>query len=461
MTPVHGKTLAYLLILPLIITITSLNCSHTESSAPDSYQDGKSTEEVNVSQAELEEIRTAKQRMKETLPIKRYEWTNNLGFDKRVVDAWTGAQHIYLETSSHDLWAISRRTGDAVWVYSLTSSLKFPPTLVSNLPSQVRDVEQQMREVQDQLSTERAKITPDEERISELQSNLDSLRSQLDSLRSNDRLYLIAGTTLHAVDRKLGTQEDQISLTFAPSAQPFANKNRLVIPGYGRDFVHFYPHDTLNENLDERVRLDSPIKTRINQTEDLFLLPASSGTLYGYSLDEGWVWRKDTGGELEARPVLHDGNVILGSRGMELFSLNRFSGNSNWVSQFETPISETPHVSDSSIFVHDEKDRFSAVNAESGELKWRHKDGPDAFLFRNGNQVYAKREDTRTVSVMSAEDGDVLNTGSYEPFAYLLPNKQEPVFLLISDHGLILSARAARAGVEITTDNIERTSGAE
>jgi hypothetical protein len=457
----HGYRIAILVVFPLITTFTSLNCSHNGSGTAHSSLDGQRAEQVSVSEAELEEIRRAKQRLKQNLPIKQFEWTNHLSLEKKVVNAWTGAQHLYLETSGHDLWAISRRTGNAVWVYSLNSALRFPPAPVSDLPSRVRDVEQQIMDVKDQLSTERAKINPDEERISEIQTNLQNLRSQLNSLRETDRLYVIAGTTLHAVDRKLGSQVDQKSLTFAPSAQPFATSNRLVIAGYRQNFIHFYPHNTLNENLDERVRLDSPIESGINQAEDLFLLPGSSGTLYGYSLEQGWVWRKETGGELQARPVVYDGNVILASRGMELFSLSRFSGNSNWVSQFETPISQTPQVADSSIYVYDEKDRFSAVDADSGELKWRHKNGPDSLLFRVENQVYAKSDDTSTVIRLSTEDGEVLSKGSYEPFSYLLPNEQEPVFLFVSDHGLIITARVSTAGVEFTTENIERNFDAE
>ncbi len=457
----HGPGFAFFLILPLVATVTSLTCSHPAHRASNGASDSQHANQANVSQAELEEIRAAKQRIKRNLPVQQFQWANHLALDSQVVDAWAGAQHLYLETEGHDLWAISRRTGDAVWVYSLKSPLKFPPTLVSNLPSRVSDVERQMREVNEQLSTEQAKFSPDEERLSELQTNLEDLRSQLNSLRENDRIYVIAGTTLHAVDRKLGTQVDQKTLTFAPSAQPFASSNRLVIAGYRRNFVHFFPHDTLNENLDERVRLDSPVEVGMNQTENIYLLPASSGTLYGYSLEEGWVWRKETGGELQARPVVHEGNVILGSRSMELFSLNRFSGNNNWVSYFETPISQEPQVADSSIYVHDEKNRFSAVDASSGEVNWRRENGPNSILFRNNDQVYAKHEDSSTVSVLSQSDGEVLNKGSYKPFAYLLPNPQSPVFLLISDHGLILSARAAKAGVEINTENIERDSGGE
>ncbi len=453
----HGDFVQIPFIM-FLLTGALLNCSHPETNR--SISPEKNADRSRVSEEELREIRTAKEAVTNNLPVKQIEWTSHLGFDEEVVNVWSDAQYLYLETEGHDLWAVSRRTGNPVWTYSFSGPLKFPPTTVMGVPEQVLSAEEELREVNNKLSTEKAAINPDQEEIKELQSRQSDLQSRLESIRSRDYLFLIVGPTLHVVNRKYGNQLNRKSLDFAPSAQPFSTGNRLVIPGYTRNFIYFYNTEKgLKEQLDERVRMDSPVVTQLNQVEDLFLIPTQGGTLYGYSLENGWVWRKKTDGEIAARPVSYEGNVILASRGMQLYSLNRFSGNENWTRHLETPISQTPWITGSTIYVRDEKNRFLAVRGDSGETKWRHKSGPRSFLFQNKGQVYAKNSSEQQVYVLSGNDGQVVNTGTYSGFSYLLQNRRRPVFLLVSKHGLIVSARAAEAGVEFTTENIG-TSGA-
>ena len=84
-------------------------------------------------------------------------------------------------------------------------------------------------------------------------------------------------------------------------------------------------------------------------------------------------WRFDTGAEVDATPVLHEGRVLVGNRGAGLHSLDAATGELKWRLYFwGSWVESTPVVHDDVIYIgSSDLRRVSAIDPADGRVRWR------------------------------------------------------------------------------------------
>ncbi len=455
----------YLLLSVVLVTLP-YGCTTDETSSQQDYEPWKESAEGKrrqreitaddlsddvkrgpVSKGEIRELRNSKSYVRKNLPVDKINWTYHLEDAAPIVQAWLGPEYIYAETEDYHLWAIDRDSGNPKWKFILHGRIDFRPTFVHGIPRQKIQLKKKIQTLESRLASLRKEVGENREKIRELTSDLDVARNQHQELVDVDRVYVVVGTTMYVLDREFGTQLDRVSLSFSPSSRPYATRNRVIIPGYYRNYVHFLNTSNFTEQTEERVRMDQPVEVPIQSTGNLFLLGTDKGVLYALDSNQKWQWAKQTDGPISAAPAIWKDQIFLGSDGMQIYALSRFTGENTWTHQLSTPIRKTPWVSSPHLYVRDEKNRFHAFALETGEKRWTRTSGPTSFLFKNGSQILTHNPSRKTTYVLSEESGKTLSTGSYDRFDYIFRNDREPVFLLATRGGTFVSADASKIGI--------------
>ncbi len=401
----------------------------------------------DLTDQEIQELRDIKSYVRKNLPVDEIRWTYKLKQAGPIVQTWLGPQYIYAETKDFHLYAIDRKTGNPEWMFSLHGRIEFRPTFVKGVPSQKIKLRNRIESLESKLDSVRAETGNKQERIRELTSQLDVARNRRQQLINVDRVYLVVGTTLYVLDREFGSQIDRVQLDFSPASQPYANRDRVVIPGYYKNYVHFLDASNFSNQIQERVRMEEPVEIPIRSVKNLYLLATDGGVLYALNQNQEWQWVKETDGPIAAPPAVWKDQVYLASKGMQIYGLSRFTGRNIWTHQLSTPISTTPWISPPNVYVRDEQRRLHAFDLKEGDKKWMRTNGPNSFLFRNKRQVITHNPSEKKVYVLSDESGKTLSTGQYKRFDYIHANSQNPFFLLADRNGNFVSARASTIGI--------------
>lgn len=109
-----------------------------------------------------------------------------------------------------------------------------------------------------------------------------------------------------------------------------------------------------------RVFLNRPARR-----ERLVALAAESG-------DEEWSFTHGTEtAAVFSTPVVHDGQVFLGSPDGNVYALDAATGDVQWTVEFGTPVVSGPAVTEAVTFASDRDGDVRAIDRESGERLWR------------------------------------------------------------------------------------------
>ena len=92
------------------------------------------------------------------------------------------------------------------------------------------------------------------------------------------------------------------------------------------------------------------------------------------------VWRVDTGGRIDAKPLLHEGTIYIGSQDDRLYALDPVTGETRWRYEAGASITATAAVHGDSVLVGDLDGWVHAVSRDAGARIWRkgrkhHKSG--------------------------------------------------------------------------------------
>jgi len=398
-----------------------------------------------VTDEEIKQLRASKTYVRKNLPVRDIKWTYKLKNAAPIVQTWLGPQYIYAETEDFHLWAINRNTGEPVWQFTLHGRIDFRPTFVRGIPQQKIQLRQKIEQLESDLAS--ARTVDNRQKIQQITSDLDVARNKRQELVNADRLYLVVGTTMYVLDREFGSQLHRMQLDFSPASRPFATRNRVIIPGQYRHYVHFIDSSSFTELISERVRMEDSIEVPIRATGNLFLLSSSRGTLYALNENQEWEWLKKTDGPISAPPRTWKDRILLASEGMQIYALSKFTGENLWTRQLETPVKTSPWVSPPHLYVRDDKQRFHAFTIDEGDKSWTRTEGPRSFLFRNGSQIITHNPRTKKTFTLSDDSGKTLSTGRYDRFDYIFTNNRNPVFLLGTREGTFVAARASKIGL--------------
>ena len=83
------------------------------------------------------------------------------------------------------------------------------------------------------------------------------------------------------------------------------------------------------------------------------------------------VWRVDTGGWIDAKPLLHGGTIYIGSQDDRLYALDPVTGETRWRYEVGASITATAAVHGDSVLVGDLDGWVHAVSRDAGARIWR------------------------------------------------------------------------------------------
>ncbi len=148
------------------------------------------------------------------------------------------------------------------------------------------------------------------------------------------------------------------------------------------------------------------------------------GYLYAISTETGdLLWRYETGDRLDGSPAVANGTVYFGSFDRNVYALDAESGDERWIYGMDGIVRSSPTVSDGVVYVgahcrteecssyYDarwpERGYVYALDAERGDLRWRHGtgDGVVSTPAVRAGTVYVGSSD-ETLYALDAETGE-------------------------------------------------------
>jgi outer membrane protein assembly factor BamB len=93
----------------------------------------------------------------------------------------------------------------------------------------------------------------------------------------------------------------------------------------------------------------------------------------GAPLLHGVKWQFHTGGAILSSPVLNGGTLYVGSADHKMYALNSASGALEWEFQTEGRVTSSPAIADGIVYFESYDSYLYAVTADSGRLAWKFK----------------------------------------------------------------------------------------
>ena len=155
---------------------------------------------------------------------------------------------------------------------------------------------------------------------------------------------------------------------------------------------------------------------------DVVVVGSGDGCVYAVDARTGKErWRSRTAGRIRSSPAVAEGAVYFGSADGSLYAVDLASGALRW--RFDTEgrtlswrtfgydrktIQSSPAVGDGAVYVGSRDGRLYAVDARTGDQKWRSA-GTEAWVITSpalsGGLVLSGRSDDQYVSAVRASDG--------------------------------------------------------
>jgi len=128
------------------------------------------------------------------------------------------------------------------------------------------------------------------------------------------------------------------------------------------------------------VSTDAPVTTRpllINNSDVVFA--TRGGTVYRCAgVDKELRFATDVGGPIVSDPVFDATGIYVASIDRSLYKLDRGNGRILWRVRFQEPLRTGPIVLDGLVYQYSPKEGMTAVEADSGEVRWRR---PECIRF--------------------------------------------------------------------------------
>lgn len=245
-----------------------------------------------------------------SLPFKDVVWEYK--FNNRQITRMTLAgDQLFCETPEHQVIAMDRFKGVVQWIFKIDSEtpLDWAPVVADGVPEEIGRLENDLRLINRQIDDKMKETGPGKE-TQALQKKRSEIREQLRVSAFGDNAYFISRQVLYCLDRLNGGLRWTHRLNFIPSAQPFAIRSYVFIPGADRARVWVCDVDNKGQ---EKTFYKSDITNRENHILNRAIYSAPSlffschdGRVYSYNVDSGnLTWTYPTERALRAEPLIH------------------------------------------------------------------------------------------------------------------------------------------------------------
>jgi outer membrane protein assembly factor BamB len=165
------------------------------------------------------------------LPWKHVAWRHKFN-EHRISRMTIGGDLLFCETPEHTIIAVDRFSGVTSWMYRIDTNtpLDWPPVVATGVPEEIRQLEEDLRMKNRQVDDMMKEKGPGKE-TQALQKQRNEIRERIRVAAFGDNVYFISRQVLYCVDRLRGGLRWTHRLNFIPSAQPYAIRNFVFVPG--------------------------------------------------------------------------------------------------------------------------------------------------------------------------------------------------------------------------------------
>jgi outer membrane protein assembly factor BamB len=252
------------------------------------------------------------------LPFRHEEWRFKFN-DKPIARLTLAGDQLFAETPDYRVVGMDRFNGRIQWIFKVHTEtpLDWAPVVAEGVPEEIRQLEADLRLVNRQIDDKLKELGPGKE-TQALQKKRNEYRERLRVAAFGDNVYFISRQVLYCLDRISGGLRWTHRLAFIPSAQPYAIRNFVFIPG--ADLSRVWALDVEKKGV-EVTSYKTSITNRINQVMNRPIFSAPSlyfvchdGNVYSFNVDTGSLnWTYPTERELMADPIVytyrHEGPV--------------------------------------------------------------------------------------------------------------------------------------------------------
>jgi outer membrane protein assembly factor BamB len=244
------------------------------------------------------------------LPWKHQVWKYKFN-NRRITRMTLSGDLLFLETPENTVIAMDRYAGSTNWMFHIDTNtpLDWPPVVAQGVPEEIRQLEADLvamnRRIDDKMKEEGpGKATQD------LQKKRNEIRERIRVAAFGDNVYFISHQVLYCVDRLQGGLRWSHRLNFIPSAQPFAIRNYVFVPG--ADLARVWALDVERKGAEvtsykaEIFRRENQIMNRAVYSDPSLYFGCQDGNVYCYKVTDGnLTWKYQTEREIKCDPTVY------------------------------------------------------------------------------------------------------------------------------------------------------------
>ncbi len=312
----------------------------------------------------------------ETLPFKHVEW--EFKFANLEISRLTmGGGLLFLETPDFEVIAVDRFTGRTSWRYKIDTEtmLDWPPVVAQGASEEIRRLEDDLRAVNRQLD-DMLKEKGVGLETQKIQKKRAEVREKLKVAAFGDNVFFVSKHILYCVDRLSGSLRWTHRLNFVPSAQPFAIRNYVFVPGM--DLARVWVLDVEKKGSEitfykASLERDNHVMNRAVFADPSVYFVSHDGKVYCYKVTDGTcTWTYPTEREIRADPVIYTyRQTSKDEKGKDKVLSTRI------------------------LFVGGADKAFYALDADAGAILWKYECGAEfkAPAAARDGTVYVKTEE--------------------------------------------------------------------
>jgi outer membrane protein assembly factor BamB len=205
-------------------------------------------------------------------------------------------------------------------------------------------------------------------------------------------VFVTNSNEIFCLDRRTGRVVWKKELGSQPSSSTGADEQRVMIGLESGKLVNFDSKTGLEK---WNIQTNSRVSSHPLLAEKVVAFGSEDRKLYVSRIDKPTLlWRFATGGPIVA-PLGHHGvrTLLVASSDKSVYSVDLYSGKSNWIAPTGAPVTQEPLVSGDDVYIVNTEGEMSAIDALKGDVKWTISTLGGRLLAVSGSKVYLESHD--------------------------------------------------------------------
>ena len=219
-------------------------------------------------------------------------------------------------------------------------------------------------------------------------------------------------TATFIIDRYNARQLQRFTTSYPTSGAAIAHEN-LIFTGSSNGRMYSLKMSTTGSHepfVAWEVATGGPITTSpVFAGWDQLVFASQSGQIFSCNAsNKALRWSFDTRGVILGDPAVDDTGAYVASQSRSLYKVDINHGRVAWRVRFPRPLHDGPVVTSGTVYQFCDRDGLSALDAGTGELKWKRTNGSKLAAHNKAGDVIYTND--KNLEVVDHETGQVLST---------------------------------------------------